>query len=179
MGDHPPLDCFLEAAGEVLEDGRGTADGNETVIAARRLRPDVVLMDLQMPNSGGVAATARIVDEQPDVRVLILTTTTTHRTSGRLRAGADGYLLIDTPREELFAAIRHVAAGGSALSPGVAANLETTPAPVAILTEREVEVLQHIADGASNPRRRRRPVHQRSHRQDPPDPHLRQARRLR
>jgi len=136
----------LEVVGEA-------ADGNEAILAVQRLHPHVVLMDLQMPNTDGVAATRTIADDNPTVRVLVLTTyDDAPGIRAALTAGAAGYLLKDTPREELFAAIRNVAAGGSALSPAVATSLVTDEftSPAASLTDREIEVLQHIADGATN-----------------------------
>lgn len=134
----------LEVVGEA-------ADGNDAILAVLRLHPDVVLMDLQMPNTDGVAATATITDEHPDVRVLVLTTyDDAPGIRAALAAGAAGYLLKDTPRDELFAAIRHVATGGTALSPAAAASLAATAAPATSLTEREIQILELVADGASN-----------------------------
>lgn len=127
------------------------ADGNEAILAVERLRPDVVLMDLQMPNTDGVAATEAITDAHPDVRVLVLTTyDDAPGIRAALAAGAAGYLLKDAPGDELFAAVRHVASGGTALSPAAAASLATDPAPSTSLTEREIEILKRVADGASN-----------------------------
>ena len=135
----------LEVVGEA-------ADGNEATLAVQRLHPDVVLMDLQMPNTDGVAATRTISENDPAVRVLVLTTyDDAPGIRAAITAGAAGYLLKDTPREELFAAIRHVSAGGTALSPAAAASLAGDQfTPAASLTEREIEILEHIADGASN-----------------------------
>lgn len=134
----------LEVVGEAT-------DGNEAILAAQRLQPDVVLMDLQMPGTDGVAATAMIVGANPGVRVLVLTTyDDAPGIRAALAAGAAGYLLKDTPSDELFAAIRNVAAGGTALSSAAAASLATTPAPAVSLTEREVQILERVADGASN-----------------------------
>lgn len=127
------------------------ANGNEAILAVQRLHPDVVLMDLQMPHTDGVAATAAITDAHPDVRVLVLTTyDDAPGIRAALAAGAAGYLLKDTRRDELFAAIRHVATGGTALSPAAAASLATNPAPATSLTEREIDILERVAEGASN-----------------------------
>lgn len=134
----------LEAVGEA-------ADGHEAVLAVQRLDPDVVLMDLQMPNVDGIAATRSIATEHPQVRVLVLTTYDDApgiRTA--LAAGAAGYVLKDTPRDDLYAAIRHVASGGTALSPSAASSLVTNPAPPVELTDREIEILSHIAEGGAN-----------------------------
>jgi DNA-binding NarL/FixJ family response regulator len=128
-------------------------DGNATVRQARDLRPDAVLMDLRMPGGDGVAAIARITDEFPGVHVLVLTTYDSDTDILRaVEAGATGYLLKDTPREELFRAIRSAAAGQSVLAPSVAARLMErmrTPADEP-LSAREIDVLRAVARGASN-----------------------------
>ena len=155
VDDHPVVRDGLKGMLSGPDDfevvGEAT-DGGEGVLAVQRLQPDVVLMDLQMPGTDGVTATRQIALESPDVRVLILTTyDDAPGIRSAIAAGASGYLLKDAPREELFAAIRSVAAGGSALSPGVATRLAgAAPTPVNPLTEREIEVLRHVADGASN-----------------------------
>jgi DNA-binding NarL/FixJ family response regulator len=138
-------------------------DGVEAVAAARRLRPDVVLMDIRMPRKDGIAATADIVDALGDeTRVLMLTTFDLDEyVYDALRAGASGFLLKDAPAEELVSAIRVVAAGDAVLAPAVTRRLieEFAKHPSANgdldrrlrdLTEREVEVLREVARGRTN-----------------------------
>jgi DNA-binding NarL/FixJ family response regulator len=142
----------IEVAGEA-------ADGEAAVEAARRDRPDVVLMDIRMPGLDGIEATRRM----PGQKVLILTTFGLDEyIVEALRAGASGFLLKDAPVEEILAAIRAVAAGDAQLSPAVTRRLlnqvaRRLPAPVAReddglaeLTPRELEVLRLIAGGFSN-----------------------------
>ncbi len=156
VDDHPVVRAGLRGmlAGEpdfavVAE----ASDGVEALIRARDLRPDVVLMDLRMPGSDGVAATAVIAAELPGVHVLVLTTYDSDTDILRaVEAGATGYLLKDTPRDDLFRAIRDAAVGRSVLAPAVAARLMErmrTPAGEPLST-REVDVLRLVARGASN-----------------------------
>ena len=96
------------------------ANGEDAVLAAGRLRPDVVLMDIRMPVLDGIEATRRIVRAQPDTRVLILTTFGLDTyVYDALRAGASGFMLKDAPPEEITAAIRIVASGEALLAPAV------------------------------------------------------------
>jgi DNA-binding NarL/FixJ family response regulator len=140
------------------------ADGQEAVAEARRLRPDVVLMDIRMPVLDGIEATRRIVRDQPGTRVLILTTFgLDNYVYDALRAGASGFMLKDAPPEEIAAAVRIVASGEALLAPAVTrAVIEEfarhTPAPTSTpppsleeLTPREQEVLDLLARGLSNP----------------------------
>jgi DNA-binding NarL/FixJ family response regulator len=128
-------------------------NGEEAVRLAERLRPDVVLMDLRMPVVDGVEATSRIKGESPHVNVLVLTTYDSDADILRaIEAGATGYLLKDTPREELFRAIRAAARGEPVLAPSVTARLmqrAQTPTNSA-LSGREIEVLELVARGGSN-----------------------------
>src|ERR671935_3204467 len=111
------LDPELEVVGEA-------ADGREAVRLAHRLRPDVVLMDLLMPELDGIAATQTIKQELPDVEVVALTSVLEDASVvGAMRAGAIGYLLKDTRVEELRRAVRAAAAGQVQLSPAAAARL--------------------------------------------------------
>ncbi|MDF2990870.1 MAG: DNA-binding response regulator [Microbacterium sp.] len=137
------------------------ADGEEAVQAVARLLPDVVLMDVRMPHTDGVAATARIVRDHPAVRVLVLTTFDLDEYAfGALRAGASGFLLKDAEVSDLLAAVRAVHRGDAALSPRVARRLvefigalpgETTPAPeLASLTPREHEIFVAMGEGLTN-----------------------------
>ena len=135
------------------------ATGIEAIERARDLRPDVVLMDLRMPEMDGAEATRTIRASLPDTHVLVLTTYADDDSLfPALRAGAHGYLTKDASAEEIERAIRAVAAGHTHLDPTiqqrlVAAVLETNPqraAPPDDLTSREVEVLNLIAAGLSN-----------------------------
>ena len=135
-------------------------NGEEALRQATALRPNVVLMDLQMPVMDGAAATRRLVARHPDVRVIVLTTfDDDENVFEGLRAGAVGFLLKDTPSAKLVEAIRLAARGESFLEPSVAAKVvsefarlsprsaDALPEP---LSERELEVLRLAADGASN-----------------------------
>jgi DNA-binding NarL/FixJ family response regulator len=129
------------------------ATGTQAVAHARALRPDVVLMDLQMPELDGPGAIATLREQAPEVRVLVLTTYGTDADITRaVDAGATGYLLKDAPREQLFGAIRAAARGESVLSPLVATRVlgrMRAPAEEA-LSPRELEILQAVARGLSN-----------------------------
>jgi DNA-binding NarL/FixJ family response regulator len=136
-------------------------DGLEVVEVARRARPDVVLMDIRMPNVDGLEATRRILaGPEPAPRVLILTTFDPDEyVYEALRSGASGFLLKDAPEDQLIAANQVVAEGGSLFAPSVTRRLieefadRTTrqpPAALAELTPREHEVLRLMARGLSN-----------------------------
>jgi DNA-binding NarL/FixJ family response regulator len=137
-------------------------DGRAAITRARELRPDVVLMDVRMPNLDGIAATRDVLAVSPELRVIILTTfEEDDYIFGALRAGASGFLLKRTSPEDLIAAIHTVAAGDSLLSPSVTRKvidrMAEQPAPDAssgerltALTPREREVLELVARGLSN-----------------------------
>ncbi len=136
-------------------------DGAEAVALVGQRRPDVVLMDLKMPGVNGIQATRQIGERYPDVRVLVLTTYDADEwVFDAIRSGARGYLLKDTPRQELIAAIRGTAEGKTHVDPAVAgrlfAHVAQGPAlavdtsAIQALSERELEVLRLLARGLSN-----------------------------
>jgi DNA-binding NarL/FixJ family response regulator len=141
------LDPEFEIVGEA-------ADGAQAVKQAQKLQPDVVLMDLLMPNMDGIQATAVIRREQPDIEVIALTSVLEDGSVvGAVRAGAIGYLLKDAEPNELNRAIRAAAAGQVQLSPKAAERLMRevrAPESPETLTEREVDVLRLLAQGQSN-----------------------------
>ncbi|MEU1681166.1 response regulator transcription factor [Micromonospora zamorensis] len=129
------------------------ADGAEALALVATVRPDVVLMDLRMPGMNGVTAIGRLARSGSTARVLVLTTYDTDAdVLPAIEAGATGYLLKDTPREELVRAVRAAARGESVLAPSVAGRLMgRLRAPVEEpLSQRELEVLTLVARGASN-----------------------------
>lgn len=136
------------------------ANGAEAVAAVEKQQPDVVLMDLNMPIMNGVQATREIAASHPTVRVLVLTTYDAEEwVVDAIRAGADGYLLKDAPREQLVAAIKGTAAGETHVDPGVAGGLFAMVAsgaggePTTLakeLSERELDVLRLLGKGLSN-----------------------------
>jgi two-component system, NarL family, response regulator LiaR len=141
------LDPEIEVVGEA-------ANGQEAVVKARQLMPDVVLMDLIMPVMDGIAATEAIRCELPDVEVLALTSVLEDGSVvGAVKAGAIGYLLKDMQAEELCRAIKAAAAGQVQLSPQAAARLireVRAPERPESLTERETEVLRLLGMGKAN-----------------------------
>jgi NarL family two-component system response regulator LiaR len=133
-------------------------DGEEAIAQAEALRPDVILMDLVMPRTGGIEAIRHITGEQEEAHILVLTSFAgDDKVFPAIKAGALGYLLKDSEPEELLEAIRQVRGGEPSLSSTIAqkvlleprqpANRPPTPDP---LTDREVEVIQHVAKGLSN-----------------------------
>jgi NarL family two-component system response regulator LiaR len=133
-------------------------DGSEAIAEANRLRPEVILMDLVMPNMDGIAAIRHIAARQPESCILVLTSfATDDKIFPAVKAGAQGYLLKDSGPEELIQAIHQVFRGESSLHPLVARKLlqevyhpPKQPPTSDPLTEREVEVLRLVAKGESN-----------------------------
>lgn len=160
--DHPIVRAGIVGLLETAEDIDVVAqagNGAEAVDAATEQRPDLVLLDLQMPRMDGVEATRRILESVPGVRVLVLTTYESDESILRaIEAGASGYLLKAAPEAEILAGIRSVAAGGVALAPQIAALLVArVQAPAApTISPREAEVLQLVSEGLSNPQIARR-----------------------
>ena len=154
--DHPVVRTGIRGmlAGQPDFEVVGEAvNGQEAVDLVGRLNPDVVLMDLRMPGTDGVAATSRIRKDYPGTRVLVLTTSDSGADILRaVEAGATGYVLKDAPREELYGAIRAAAEGKPLLAPDVAAHLVERvrwPSDEG-LSGREVEVLDLVARGKGN-----------------------------
>jgi DNA-binding NarL/FixJ family response regulator len=154
---------ILEAE-EDMEVVGEAADGREAVAEARRLRPDVVLMDVRMPDVDGIDATRRLLgDDGSDAKVVMLTTFDMDEyVYDALRAGASGFLLKDVPPEQLVAGIRAVASGDALLAPSVTRrvieefvrrppdSMRAAPPELAELTAREFEVLKLMARGLAN-----------------------------
>lgn len=148
---HPDLEVIGESG-----------NGREAVAEVRRSEPDVVLMDVRMPVLDGIAATREIVASACPARVLVMTTfDLDEHVLGALQAGASGFLLKDTPPEDLVSAIRVVAAGDAVVSPKITRRLldrflsggqvpNPEPKVLSELTEREREVLELVASGMSN-----------------------------
>jgi len=156
VDDHPVVRDGLtgmfsgEPGIEVLGEA---ANGAEAVARAEALRPDVILMDLRMPEMDGVRAIARLAERDVPSRVLVLTTYETDSdVLPAIQAGATGYLLKDAPRVELLRAVRAAARGEAVLSPSVASRVlgrVRSPAQDA-LSQRELEVLELVARGSTN-----------------------------
>jgi DNA-binding NarL/FixJ family response regulator len=150
---------ILESQGDIEVAGEA-ADGEETLAAVKRLHPDVVLMDIRMPRLDGIAATRRLIEEDPLLRVLIVTTFDADQyVFEALRAGASGFVLKDASPEQLVAAVRLVATGDALVAPARTRRLiESQVRPkashntqaVEALTEREREILVLMARGLDN-----------------------------
>jgi len=151
------ISALLESQ-EDLEVAGWAGDGQAAVERVASLRPDVILMDLRMPRMDGVEAMRRIRAEHPDIRFIVLTTFDTDEyIFEAIEAGARGFLLKDTSREDLFKAIRAVYQGESMIEPSVAARVLDRVATVGrgvpvgpLLSERELEVLGELARGRGN-----------------------------
>ncbi len=151
-GMHGLLDSVEET--KVVGEAR---NGEEAVALARELRPDVILMDLNMPGMNGIAATREVLAENPNARVLVLTMLEDDSVFAAMRAGASGYLLKGAGQDEVLRAIKAVANGEAIFGPGIARRvmgLFSSPRPprqaFPELTGREEEILALIAGGRSN-----------------------------
>jgi DNA-binding NarL/FixJ family response regulator len=151
---------ILEAEDDIEVVGEA-ADGAEAIALTRGLSPDVVLMDVRMPELDGIEATRRLLEDRAvDAKVVMLTTFDMDEyVYDALRVGASGFLLKDAPPEQLVEGIRAVASGDALLAPSITRRVieefvrrpsPTRPPELAELTPRELEVLQHIARGLSN-----------------------------
>ena len=160
VDDHPiwrdALERDLVAAGFTVIGA--FADAESAVRAAPALRPDVVLMDLQLPGMSGVDATAALVALDPGVRILMFSASGEDAdVLAAVKAGARGYLVKSARREELVAAVERTAAGEATFSPGLAALVlgeyrrigREEASPAAVLTERETEILRLVSTGLS------------------------------
>ena len=149
LADEPDIDVVAEAS-----------NGRDAVAQAGRFHPDVVLMDIRMPEMDGLEATRRILATDTPARVLVLTTfDLDDYVFEALRAGASGFVLKDDPPEQLIAAVRTIAAGEALLSPTVTRRViqrfstvrrQAPPPAVSLLTSREMDVLRLITEGLSN-----------------------------
>jgi DNA-binding NarL/FixJ family response regulator len=153
---------ILDAEPEIEVVGEA-GDGDEAVAEARRLEPDVVLMDVRMPELDGIEATRQLLADRTSTKVIMLTTFDLDQyIYEALRAGASGFLLKDVPPEQLIAGIHTVASGDALLAPSVTRrvieefvrrppdSMRKTPPELAELTARELEVLKSIARGLAN-----------------------------
>ena len=154
--DHPVvrmgLRALLDSQDDIVVVGEA-ADGAAALVAISQLNPRVVLMDLRMPGMDGATATAHITADHPGVKVLVVTTYETDSDILRaVEAGAAGYLLKDTPGDQLADAVRAAARGETVLAPIIAARLMLRLRAPAhdMLTVRETEVLAAVSRGASN-----------------------------
>src|SRR4051794_24627478 len=160
VDDHAVVRMGLRAFFDLLPDidvvGEAS-DGSEGVAMSRRLNPDVVLMDLLMPNMDGVTAIGRIKAEQPETEIVTMTSfIEEEKVTAALEAGASGYVLKDAEAEEVAQAIRAAYAGEVHLDPQVARLLaqrmraKKDPEPVEPLTDREKDVMRLLGQGMSN-----------------------------
>lgn len=151
------LRAVLESKGEIVVIGEA-ADGEQAVTQARLLKPEVILMDLEMPRKNGISAIADIIAEQPEARILVLSSfSDDSQIVESMRAGALGYMLKTAKLDELVDAILQVNAGEMPLNPMVARRLIASMTPkrneprlVDILTERELMILPLVVRGMTN-----------------------------
>jgi DNA-binding NarL/FixJ family response regulator len=153
VDDHPVLRdglaAIIETQADLLMVGEAS-DGQQAIAKWRQLRPDVTLMDLQMPRMGGIAAIETIRADFPKARIIVLTTYDGDAQAARaLKAGAAGYLLKSTLRRDLLDTIRSVHAGRRHVPAQIAQEIALNPAPEG-LSERELQILRLVADGHAN-----------------------------
>jgi DNA-binding NarL/FixJ family response regulator len=153
VDDHPLLRDGIAAVFDGQDDmvlvGQAS-NGSEAIDSFRRLRPDVTLMDLRMPDMNGIEAIKRIRGEFPSARIIVLTTYAGDaQAAAALKAGAAGYLLKSLVRKELIDTIRLVHAGKRRVPPEIATEIAEHVADDA-LTDREIQILQRVAAGKSN-----------------------------
>jgi DNA-binding NarL/FixJ family response regulator len=154
VDDHPVVREGLRGMLSAEDDLTVVAEAGgaaEAVAAVRAHEPDVVLMDLRMPGGDGVEATARVLAQRPQTRVVVLTTYDTDADILRaVEAGAAGYLLKDASRYDLAQAVRAAARGETVLAPSVAAKLMSRMRSPVELSRREIDVLRLVARGGTN-----------------------------
>jgi DNA-binding NarL/FixJ family response regulator len=165
VADTPEITVLLADDHEVVREGLRLAllrsphirvvgeapDGATAVALAERRKPDVVVMDLRMPEMDGIEATEEIMRRAPEVKVLIFTAYSERALLQRgLESGARGYILKEAPHETLLRAIEKVAAGDTFVDPALMPSLTTAKDGTDVLTQREREILQLLADGMSN-----------------------------
>ena len=154
--DHPVVRAGIRGMLETQPDFDVIAEaenGREALEQVSKRKPDVVLIDLRMPEMDGVEAIGMIKENYPEIQILVLTTYDTDADIVRaVEAGATGYLLKDAPRDELFRAVRATARGDTVLAPPVAARLmgKVRDGGETALSAREIDVLMLVARGASN-----------------------------
>jgi DNA-binding NarL/FixJ family response regulator len=162
VDDHPMMREALRTAIETEPDLQVVAEagnGQQAIELALALRPTVIVMDLYLPLKDGLAASAEIMAQHPDARILAITSSTEdEKVVAAMQAGVIGYLLKDSPRDEFLRGLRQVAAGQTFLPPEVTAKLarglrhtrpEASPA-AALLTRREQEILAKLGEGLDN-----------------------------
>jgi len=143
------LDKGIEVVGEATS-------GEEAIVQAQQLSPDIVLMDIRMPGMGGIEAIRQLKAIEPSIKIIVLTVYQDQYLAQAVEAGAIGYLLKDTSREELIQAIGIAHRGQSPLSPSITQALITSYTTLAkagrtsILSSRQLEILRLIASGATN-----------------------------
>ena len=143
------LKALLETQPDIETIGEAS-DGSEAVRKARKLQPDVIIMDILMPGTDGIEATRQITEALPAVKILILTTSTSSDDLNRaIQAGAAGAVLKSEANKRLLSAIRAIAKGASAISSEVRTMIDDDP-PAAELTPRQMEILGEMARGLTN-----------------------------
>lgn len=143
------LVALLESDGHIAVVGEAD-DGNAALPLVRKLKPDIVIMDILMPGKNGIAATQEIKERRPETKVLILTTSTvSDDLAAALAAGADGAITKSTANATLLSAVKDIAVGKRVISPEIAKLIANDP-PVKALTERQRTILEAMAKGKGN-----------------------------